>query len=153
MQRMPARAQSPRMIFALGLSVAAPLISRLPTSIKHRATSRCKSTNDRTPSTPARPMPSHEGAVGSHANLSLCRRRLHTFTRHHQAFTRKTWWLRGQAFASVLAATQTVIANHYTSGVACGVYDRNRRRSINSTRPHPWHTRPGMNDLGTWAEL
>jgi hypothetical protein len=154
MERMPARAQSPRVIFALGVSVAAPLISRLPTGIKHRATtSRCKSTNNRIPFTPARPKPSYEGAVGSHANLFLCRRRSHTLTRHHQAFTRKTWWLRGQALASVLAAIQTVIANHYTSGVACGVYDRNRRRSIDSARPHPWHSRPGMNDLGTWAEL
>ena len=154
MERMSARAQSPRVIFALGVSVAAPLISRLPTGIKHRTTtSHCKSTNTRAPFTPARPMPSCERAVGSHANLFLCRRRSHTLTLHHQAFTRKTWWLREQALASGLAATQTVIANHYTSCVACGVYDRNRRRSIDSARPHSWRSRPRMNDLGTWAEL
>lgn len=154
MERMPARAQSPRVILALGVSIAAPLISRLPTGIKHRATtSRCNSTNNRIPFTPARPMPSNKGAIGSHANLFLGRRRLHTLTRHHQTFTRKIWWLRGQALASMLAVTQTVIANHYTSGVVCGMYNHNRRRSIDSARPHSWHSRPGMNDLGAWAEL
>ena len=104
MERMPARAQSPRVILALGVSVATPLISRLPTGIKHCATtSRCKSTNNRIPFTPARPMPSNKGAIGSHANLFLGRRPLHTLTRHHQAFTRKIWWLRGQALPSMLA--------------------------------------------------
>lgn len=54
MERMPARAQSPRATFALGVSVTAPLISRLLTGIKHRATtSRFKSTNNRIPDSSA----------------------------------------------------------------------------------------------------
>ncbi len=69
-----------------------------------------------------------------------------------QLFTRKTWWLRGQALASMPTATQTGI-NHHTSGVACGVRNRSRRRSSYSVRPHSGPRKPRMNDLGTWAEL
>lgn len=154
MERMPVRAQVPRVVSALGVSVAVTLVSLLPTGSKRPATTSLRTgTSNRIPFTPARPGPSNEGVLGSHANHSLCRERFHTPPRHPQAFTCKTWWLRGRALASTLAATQTVIANHNTLGVACGVYDRNRRQSIDSTRPHPWPSSPGMNDLGAWAEL
>ncbi|CRM32789.1 hypothetical protein [Pseudomonas sp. 44 R 15] len=70
-----------------------------------------------------------------------------------QLFTRKTWWLRGRAFASMPTATQTII-NHHTSGAAfCAVRNRSRRRSSYSIRPHSGPRKPRMNDLGTWAEL
>ena len=69
-----------------------------------------------------------------------------------QLFTRKTWWLSGQALASMLTATQIVI-NHHTSGVACGMRNRNRRRSSYSVRPHSGPRKPRIYDLGTWAEL
>jgi hypothetical protein len=122
--------------------------------LRHRALAyRCESAQHSIHFTPARAQSRHGSGSESNANLSLYRRRFHTLTPHHQTFTRKMWWLSEQALASMLAATQTVIANHYTSGVACGAYDRDRRRSTNSACPHSWHRKPRMNDLGTWAEL
>lgn len=53
-----------------------------------------------------------------------------------QLFTRKTWWLRGQSLASMPTATQTVI-NHHTSGVACGMRNRSRRRRATRLAPIP----------------
>lgn len=98
-------------------------------------------------------MPSNESIGRPYESLSFWRPRRLTLIKHHQAFTRTTRWFRGQTLDSLLAATETVIANHYTSGVAYGVYDRNSGRSIDSARLHSWHNRPEMNDLGTWAEL
>lgn len=152
MERKPVRAQNPRINPTLGVSVAAPFASLLPIGTKDRATTptaRTLATKllllQRAPS-PHRRVLSHPTRTTTCA-VSVSTRSL----RHPQAFTRKTWRLSGQAPASMLAANQ--IVNHYTSGVACSVYNRNRRRLIDSTRPHPWYSRPGMNDLGTWAEL
>jgi hypothetical protein len=161
MERMPLRALSPEVIITQRIFVAgqaAALASPRTRADRSAFSIECRATNLRRMSTdnwihaiPARPLPLHEGALGSHANLTLFRSRFRTLARHHQAFTCKTWWLRGHA--SMLTATQKIIANQYTSGVACCVCDRNRRQSTDSTRPYSWQKKPRMNDLGIWAEL
>lgn len=79
MERKPVRAQNPRINPTLGVSVAAPFASLLPIGTKHRATtSHSKNTSNQAPITPARPIPSQEGAVASHSNHHLRRQRFHT---------------------------------------------------------------------------
>lgn len=156
---MPVRAKCPRVSFAPRVFMVvhtAPLMARLlsVSGTRYRnTTSRYHSIENQNPLARAWRTPSNEGIGRSYENLSLLRPRCLTLIRHHQPLTRKTRWLCGQALDSLLAATQTVIANHYTSGVAYGVYDRNSGRSLDSARLHSWHNRPEMNDLGTWAEL
>lgn len=140
MERTALRAHASLLSFALPASVATPLTSSLSTGIKHRAKASRLKTSDRSPLTAARPISSHEGAVGSHANHSICRQRFHTLTRHHQAITHKTRWLPGQALASMLAASQIVIANHTHQALLAGLHDRNRRQSRDSTRPVTKHS-------------
>lgn len=153
MERMPARAQSQRAIFALDVTVTAPLVSRLLTGIKHRTTtSRCKNTNNQIPDSSV----AHALTRGScriprespqvTASLPHAYPALSGF--HSQAMMAP--WASSRLSARSQAGS---FSHHYTLGVACSVSDRNRRRSIGSARPHPRHNRPGMNDLGTWAEL
>lgn len=154
MERKAVRVHEALLSLAPSASVAAPLVSSFSTGIKQGAkAAHLKKTSYRSPFTPARPVSSAEGVVGSHANHSVRRQRFHTLTRHHQAITRKTRWLPGQALASMLAASQTVIANHTHQALFAGLYDRNRRQSRDSTRPVPRHSRLGANDLGAWAEI
>lgn len=149
MERTPVRSHNPSQMCALKVSVAAPVVPGLPFGARHRTTTsrykkflllqRGQCPHTRGLSNPKR-ITAYDASVSTHSR------------RKPQVFTRTTWWLREQARSPTLAAPRTVIANHYTSGVACGCTTATEAFSrLDSTPPRAQPT--WMNALGRWAEL
>lgn len=143
----------PRMIFALGLSVAAPLISRLPTGIKHAP----RLPVARAPTTELLPIQRgpcpHTRELSDPTRISHCAGVVYTRSPAPSSF-------HSQDMVAPWASVRLNAHSHSDSNSQ----PLHIRRCLRRIRPqqkavarlerlHSWHTRPGMNDLGTWAEL
>lgn len=153
MERIPARAQSPRAIFALGVSVIASFISRLLTGIKqHATTSRCKITNNLNPDSVVADAPTRWSYRIQRESLQMTASLPHAYPALSGFHSQDMMVLWASSHLNARSHSGSY-CHHYALGVACSIYERNRRRAIDSTRLRPWDNRPRVKYLRTRVEL